>query len=80
MKMKVVVLCSGMENSPSLLELFMLPEELIEVKLQYAQLPMRKSDQRGFVADLTKTQQLLMWKPRITSREGTTRLIDRLIE
>ena len=54
MQMKVVVLCGGMENSQSLLELFMLFEELIEVELQYTQRPMSKSDQRVFVADLNQ--------------------------
>ncbi len=65
----------GMENSLSLLELFALLEELTEVRLHYTQLPVRKSDQRVFVADITKVTQLLMWEPRVTSREGVARMV-----
>lgn len=60
----------GMRNSSSLLELFALLEELLDVRLQYRRLPWRCHDQKFFVADLTKAKRLLKWSPRQSKREG----------
>ena len=59
-----------MENSLSLLELFALLEEITGATLRYEKLSARFSDQRVFVADITKTRALLDWAPRISAREG----------
>ena len=60
------------------MELFQLLEELLELKppLVYERLPRRKSDQNCFVADIKKAENLLKWSPRVSSREGITRMLD----
>lgn len=65
----------GIANSLSLLELFALLEELTGVKLQYTKLPVRESDQRVFVADISKAKNMLNWQPNITSHEGIKQMI-----
>lgn len=66
----------GIENSLSLLELIALLEEIVNVKLIYAKLPVRDSDQRVFVADLAKTTQLLQWQPMVSAQEGVARMVE----
>ena len=66
----------GIENSLSLLELFSHLEELLAIELKYTQLPPRMSDQRVFVADIYKAQELLKWKPSIDKVEGLKNTID----
>ena len=66
----------GMSNSFSLLELFNFLEKNLDVKLDYHHLPARESDQRVFVADLSKTINLLSWKPSISKEEGVLKMID----
>ncbi len=66
----------GIANSLSLLELFALLEKIAGVKLNYTKLPVRESDQRVFVADITKAQRLLGWQPEVTSREGVARMFE----
>lgn len=46
----------GMENSSSLLELFGFLESELDIKMTYTQLPPRESDQRVFVADISKAK------------------------
>lgn len=66
----------GIDNSLSLLELFSLLEEFSGVKLEYTKLAPRESDQRVFVADLTKAQKLIGWEPRVSSSEGVRRMLE----
>ena len=66
----------GMSNSSSLLELFTFLEKELDIKLKYHQLPVRKSDQRVFVADLKKTKKLLLWEPKISKEEGICKMIE----
>jgi CDP-paratose 2-epimerase len=66
----------GMENSSSLLELFHILKEELDVQLKYAQLPWRLSDQKFFVADNSKAETMLGWKPRTTKHEGILKTID----
>ncbi len=66
----------GIENSLSLLELFTLLEEITQSKLQYTKLPVRKSDQRVFVADLSKAINLLDWRPKVSAHDGVTKMVD----
>lgn len=66
----------GMANSLSLLELFGLLEDVIEVKLSYERLPSRESDQRVFVADISKAKRLLGWEPEVTTPIGIRSMID----
>jgi CDP-paratose 2-epimerase len=65
----------GISNSLSLLELFALLEELLDVKLNYEKLPKRESDQRVFVADIAKAHQYLNWQPQVTVSDGITQMI-----
>lgn len=66
----------GIDNSLSLLELFGLLEELAGTKLHYTKLPVRESDQRVFVADISKAKQILNWAPACGSVEGVGRMLD----
>lgn len=66
----------GMVNSLSLLELFKLLEELAGAKLKYMKLPPRGSDQKVFVADLSKVKSLLGWVPNVSSREGVAKMVE----
>lgn len=66
----------GIENSLSLLELFTLLENIADTKLNYIQLPVRESDQRVFVAELTKAKQLLKWQPRVSAQDGVAKMVE----
>ncbi|MEY2479751.1 MAG: CDP-paratose 2-epimerase [Verrucomicrobiota bacterium] len=66
----------GMANSCSLLELFQILEEELDVKLKYKKLPWRHSDQKFFVADIRKTERLLGWQPKIDKRAGIRKTIE----
>lgn len=66
----------GIKNSLSLLELFALLEQIAKVKLHYIKLPVRESDQRVFVSDLTKAKQLLNWQPMVSAQEGVARMVE----
>ena len=66
----------GMEQSLSLLELFDLLEELLDVELGYTNLPARVSDQKVFVADISKIGRAIGWKPQVTAKEGIIRMLD----
>lgn len=65
----------GIDQSLSLLELFDLLNEMLGIELEYIQLPPRVSDQKVFVADITKIQNAISWKPQVTAREGIQRMI-----
>jgi CDP-paratose 2-epimerase len=66
----------GMDNSFSLLELFMFLECELDVKMEYTNLPVRESDQRVFVSDLTKVKDLIGWMPNISKEEGIKKMIE----
>jgi len=65
----------GMDKSLSLIELFSLLEELLDVKLAYERLAPRESDQRVFVAAIEKARRVLGWTPAVTPREGISEMI-----
>ncbi|RME56267.1 NAD-dependent epimerase/dehydratase family protein [Candidatus Parcubacteria bacterium] len=66
----------GIENSLSLLELFSLLEDFAGVELQYTRLPVRESDQRVFIADISKAKSLLGWVPEVSSKDGVYRMMN----
>ena len=66
----------GMENSLSLLELFVMLEEVASTKLNFIKLSPRESDQRVFVSDLAKARGVLGWKPAVSAREGVGRMVE----
>jgi len=66
----------GIENSMSLLELFALLEKMLGVKMEYKQLPWRESDQKVFVADIKKAQEIIGWTPMVNSEEGIQKMVE----
>jgi CDP-paratose 2-epimerase len=66
----------GLENSLSLLELFLLLEKILGVKLKYEQLSVRESDQKVFLADNMKIGKYLSWKPTVGTEEGLKKMIN----
>lgn len=66
----------GMENSLSLLELFSMLREKVGVVLKYVKLPVRASDQKVFVADLSKITGMTGWAPRVGKAAGIGKMID----
>jgi CDP-paratose 2-epimerase len=65
----------GMNNSLSLLELFTVLEQELTIKISYKELPVRKSDQKIFVADITKAKSKLDWSPFIDKYEGIKKML-----
>lgn len=63
------------EQSLSLLELFDILEEYLDVKLEYKKLPKRASDQKIFIADISKIKSRIGWEPKVTAREGIKNMI-----
>lgn len=66
----------GVANSLSLLELFNILENKMAIKLHFTKLPVRQSDQKVFIADIAKAQQLMGWTPRVDKFTGITHMID----
>ena len=73
---QVFAIGGGMDNSLSLLELFNLLEDKLNVKMTYTQLPWRESDQKVFVADFEKAQHIIGWKPQVTAEKGIRKMIE----
>ena len=65
----------GIENSSSLLELFSFLEKELDIKLDYTKLPPRESDQRVFVADISKAKRLIGWEPCVSKEEGIRKML-----
>ncbi|MDR0952718.1 MAG: GDP-mannose 4,6-dehydratase [Elusimicrobiota bacterium] len=65
----------GIENSMSLLELFSLLESELKIKLNYQKLAPRESDQKFFVADITKAKKLLNWTPKVDKITGIKNML-----
>lgn len=66
----------GAKNSLSLLELFDILEEKLDIKLKYIQKPWRFSDQKVFIADISKITKMCGWIPSVDKIKG----IDKTIE
>lgn len=66
----------GLENSCSLLELFQILEQILGVRLTYETLSWRTSDQKFFVADVTKAASFLKWKPVTPRIQGIEKTLD----
>lgn len=65
-----------MDQSLSLLELFDLLNKKLGIKMEYDILPPRQSDQKVFVADVTKIKEKIGWEPKVSAEEGITRMIE----
>lgn len=66
----------GIENSLSLLELLSLLERFTSTGLQFEKIAARQSDQRVFVADLSKVKHIFDWAPKVSAEIGVRRMID----
>jgi len=66
----------GMGNSLSLIELFLILEASLNIKLNYTKLPFRESDQKVFVADLSKINLMTGWIPKVTKENGIKLMIE----
>ncbi|WP_459815010.1 GDP-mannose 4,6-dehydratase [Campylobacter concisus] len=66
----------GIENSSSLLELFAFLEKELGIKMTYKNLPQRESDQKVFIADISKIKELIDWQPRISKEDGIRKMIE----
>lgn len=65
----------GMSNSLSLLELFSILEEKLNIELSYQKLPWRSNDQKVFVADIRKAKLHFGWSPQIDKQTGIEKMI-----
>ena len=66
----------GIDNSLSLLELFAILERKLNIKLEYTQLPWRESDQKVFVADIAKANQIIGWQPQVSKEQGLDNMLN----
>ena len=66
----------SMKQSLSLLELFEILDNELGIKMEYKQLPPRKSDQKVFVADISKAKKMFGWFPRVSAIEGVRKMIE----
>jgi len=73
---KVFNVGGGMPNSLSLLELFSILEDASGTKLVYKILPPRESDQRLFVADISRAAAILGWRPKVDKVTGVRRMLE----
>lgn len=66
----------GIENSLSLLELFSILEEIMSIEMHYRQIEWRESDQKVFVADISKIKNITDWQPVVYSEQGIRRTME----
>lgn len=73
---QVFAIGGGVENSLSLLELFTILENKLNIKMNYTKLPWRESDQKVFVADIVKAKRIIGWEPKVSVDEGIGRMLE----
>ncbi|TKC03492.1 GDP-mannose 4,6-dehydratase [Pedobacter cryotolerans] len=66
----------GMDNSLSLLELFQFLENHLNISMNFDRLPVRQSDQKVYVADIAKANEVFNWTPKINSEDGLKKMIN----
>jgi len=66
----------GLQNSLSLIELFSIIESETDIKLKYANLPFRVSDQLVFIANSQKLERAIGWKVLMNFRDGIRNIIE----
>lgn len=65
----------GIKNSLSLLELFAMLENKLDINMNYREIPWRESDQKVFVADNTKITSATNWQPKVSADEGISAML-----
>jgi CDP-paratose 2-epimerase len=66
----------GAERTLSLMELVNLLEELLGRPIVYEFADWRPGDQRVYISDISKAENLLDWKPRVAVEQGVQQLLD----
>lgn len=66
----------GLENSLSLLELFGVLEKMLGIKMKYKEKSWRESDQKFFVADISKAKQDFCWEPKVSKIDGIKKMYE----
>jgi len=66
----------GFDNSLSILELFGILEEELKIKLNYTQIEERISDQKVFIADITKINKFTGWAPKVSKIDGVLLMLN----
>lgn len=66
----------GIENSLSLLELFNILEQELEIKMKFKRLPERESDQLFFIASNKKITDLTGWVPNVVKEAGLKNMLE----
>ena len=66
----------GAENSLSLLELFTILEMELAIKIVPNNLPPRISDQKVFIADISKAKKMMKWEPKIDKITGVKKMLE----
>ncbi|MDA3882767.1 MAG: GDP-mannose 4,6-dehydratase [Bacteroidales bacterium] len=66
----------GINNSLSLLELFSLLEEMLNIEMNFRQIEWRESDQKVFVADNSKIKNTINWKPLVQTEIGIRKMLE----
>ena len=66
----------GLDNSLSLLELFDYLNQKLDIELKINRQDTRESDQKVFIADLTKIKSKIDWIPKISLNEGLDNQIE----
>lgn len=66
----------GLENTMSLLELLDLLHKLTGKKSNVTFSDWRPSDQKVFISNISKAQNVLGWKPKVTPQEGIKKLVE----
>ncbi|MGH1406892.1 MAG: GDP-mannose 4,6-dehydratase [Rhodomicrobiaceae bacterium] len=75
LKGQVYNIGGGINNSSSLLELFVLLEEILNITMNFRKLPPRESDQRVYIADISKIYKQIGWSPKIDKKDGIKKMI-----
>ncbi|MDY6964416.1 MAG: GDP-mannose 4,6-dehydratase [Halobacteriota archaeon] len=65
----------GSENTLSLLELLDILKELTGKRTKISYGDWRPSDQKVYISDITKAQKELRWNPKVSAKEGVSRLV-----
>jgi len=66
----------GMSNSLSLLELFGILQNELNVRLNYKKISWRSNDQKVFVADISRAKNTFCWQPKIDKFAGVKEMIN----
>lgn len=65
----------GVDNSLSIIELLHFLENELSARLRWVHIPPRESDQKYFVADITRARTTLAWSPAVDWRSGVRMML-----